>query len=339
MPMAIPPVLSRRLLLGSLATAAGSTLLHGGAMAAPVHKVAAVDLTGVTLRIGVFRGQEQTMLSGTDLLRTPYRIDFSEFNAGNLMTQAINADALDIGTWSEIPLVFAAASGARVRVVAVMEGPTSGQAVLVPKGSPARSIADLKGKRVGYIRATTAHYFLIKMLAQHGLGFADIEPVALGMSSGLTAMKSGALDAWATYGYAIPTLEADTGARVLQNAVGILSGNYLVGANAARLDNPADRGAVADFIGRVDKAFRILDADKPRWAKLIAPVISVSEPIALAYLQQEDKPWTLRPIRPSDIVSAQDVADTFSRAKLLPGRVDVAPYFTGVLDPLLATRS
>lgn len=157
MPMAIPPVLSRRLLLGSLATAAGSTLLHGGAMAAPVHKVAAVDLTGVTLRIGVFRGQEQTMLSGTDLLRTPYRIDFSEFNAGNLMTQAINADALDIGTWSEIPLVFAAASGARVRVVAVMEGPTSGQAVLVPKGSPARSIADLKGKRVGYIRATIAH--------------------------------------------------------------------------------------------------------------------------------------------------------------------------------------
>lgn len=60
------------------------------------------------------------MLSGTDLLRTPYRIGFSEFNAGNLMTQAINADALDMGTWSEIPLVFAVASGADVQVVAIM---------------------------------------------------------------------------------------------------------------------------------------------------------------------------------------------------------------------------
>jgi sulfonate transport system substrate-binding protein len=36
----------------------------------------------------------------------------------------------------------------------------------VPKGSTARSIADRKGKRVGYVRATAAQYFVVRMLEQ-----------------------------------------------------------------------------------------------------------------------------------------------------------------------------
>ena len=298
-------------------------------LAAP--RVRARDLSGVTLRIGTFRGQDQTVLPGTGLDTFPYKVAYSEFSAGNLITQAINADALDMGSWSEIPLVFAAAAHANVRVVATMEGPAANQAVIVPKGSPAKTIADLRGKRVGYIRATTAHYFLIKMLAQHGMTFADIQPVSLGMSAGLTAMQSGALDAWATYGYAIAVLQAATGARVLQNAIGILSGNYLIGANPKDLADPAFRAAVTDYLGRLDRAYGILYADRPRFAKLLAPVVQIPEPIALAYVQGQECRLSIRPSRPSDIKSAQDVAETFTQAGLLPGHVDVAPYFSSAL--------
>ncbi len=319
-PRTIP---TRRELLAG-ATAASMSLLS------PARAAAAT-----TLRVATFRGQDQTLLPGTGQDRFPYRVVFSEFNAGNLITQAINADAIDVGAWSEIPLVFAAAAHSDVRVVAVMEGPTTGQAVLVPKGSAARSIADLKGRRVGYIRATTAHYFLIRMLAQHGLGFSDIQPVALGMSAGLTAMKSGALDAWATYGYAIPEIIQQTGARVLQNAVGILSGNYLIGANPRRLGDPAFRVATADYIERLGRAYTILDADKVRWAKLVAPVVDVPEPYVLATLREQERPYRLRAIRATDIASAQDVSDVFARAGLLPPGVRVAPYFTDILSPLL----
>ena len=289
------------------------------------------DLSGVTLRIGTFRGFDQTILPGTGLDKFPYKVAYSEFSAGNLITQAINADALDTGTWSEIPLVFAAAAHSNIRVIATMEGPAANQAVVVPKGSPAKTIADLRGKRVGYIRATTAHYFLIKMLAQHGMTFADIQPVSLGMSAGLTAMQSGALDGWATYGYAIPVLQAATGARVLQNAIGILSGNYLFGANPKDLGDPAFRAATSDYIGRMNRAYAILFADKPRWAKLLAPAVQIPEPIALAYVQGQERRMNIRPSRPSDIKSAQDVAETFAQAGLLPGHVDVAPFFSDAL--------
>jgi sulfonate transport system substrate-binding protein len=292
----------------------------------------AADVSGVTLRIGTFRGQDQTVLPGTGLDNFPYKVAYSEFAAGNLITQAINADALDLGSWSEIPLVFAAAAHSNIRVIATMEGPAANQAVIVPKTSPAKTIADLRGKRVGYIRATTAHYFLIKMLAQHNMSFADIQPVALTMSAGLTAMQSGAMDAWATYGYAIPVLQAATGARVLQNAIGILSGNYLIGANPKSLTNPAFRAAASDYISRLNRAYGILYADRPRFAKLLAPAVQIFEPIALAYLQGQERGLSIRPSRPTDIKSAQDVAETFVHVGLLPGRVNVAPYFSDALN-------
>jgi len=296
-----------------------------------MKRAQARDLSGVTLRIGTFRGFDQTILPGTGEDRFPYKVSYSEFAAGNLITQAINADALDLGSWSEIPLVFAAAAHSNIRVIATMEGPAANQAVVVPKASPAKSIADLRGKRVGYIRATTAHYFLIKMLAQQGMSFADIQPVALSMSAGLTAMQSGALDAWATYGYAIPVLQAATGARVLQNAVGILSGNYLYGANPKDLADPAFRAAASDYIARLDRGYATLFADKKRWAKLLAPAVQIPESIALAYVQGQERGLLIRPSRASDIKSAQDVADTFINAGLLPPHVDVAPYFSDAL--------
>ncbi|MBB2178980.1 ABC transporter substrate-binding protein [Gluconacetobacter tumulicola] len=295
----------------------------------------APDLSGVTLRVASFRGQDSTLLPATGQADFPYRVQFSEFNSGNLIAQAINADAIDLGGWSEIPMVFAAASGAQVAVVATMDGPTTDQAVLAPLHSPYRSVADLRGRRVGYIKATTAHYFLIRMLEQHGMSFADIHPVALGMSEGLTAMKAGSLDAWATYGYAIQTLENDGTARILESARDILSGHYFIGANPRRLDDPAFRHAAADYIRRLGRAYATLAADKPGWARIVSPVIQVPEPIVLAYLQGHNRPYHLRAWTDADIAGAQSVADAFAHAGVLPAGIRVNAVFSPALASLL----
>jgi sulfonate transport system substrate-binding protein len=322
-------IMSRRHALG---LAAGFSL---SAAVAPLRRVAAADLAGVTLRVAAFRGMDQTLLATTGLTDFPYRVAFSEFNSGNLIAQAINADAIDLGGWSEIPMVFAASAGARVAVVGTMDGPTTDQALLVPTGSVARSVADLRGKRVAYIKATTAHYFLLRMLAQHGMSFADIHPIALGMSDGLTAMKAGSLDAWATYGYAIQTLEADRTARVLQSAADILSGHYFIGANPRRLDDAGFRYAAADYTRRLGKAYEILAADKPRWAHAVSPVIQVPEPVVLAYLRSQNRPYHPRAWRQADIAGAQSVADTFVKAGVLPAGTHIGTAFSAVLTPLL----
>ena len=71
---------------------------------------AADDLASVTLRVATYRGQDATLLPAAGQNQTPYKVEYAFFAGGNLQTQAINAGAVDLGTWSEIPLVFAAAS-------------------------------------------------------------------------------------------------------------------------------------------------------------------------------------------------------------------------------------
>ncbi|NVN44804.1 ABC transporter substrate-binding protein [Asaia siamensis] len=316
--------LSRRALLASIPAA---TLLP--------QRSFADDLSQVTLRVATFRGADQTLLRTTGLDDFPYKVVFSEFNSGNLIARAIDADAIDLGAWSEIPMVFAASSGARVAVAATLEGPTTNQAVLVPTRSPLKNFSDLRGKRVGYIRSTTTQYFLLKMLARHNMTLADITPVALGMSEGLTALKSGSLDAWATYGYAIEILEADNSARILESAEDILSGHYFIGINPQHLGDTGFKTASADYINRLGKAYSQLNADKPRWARAVAPDVHVPEPLVLSYLNHMNRAYHTRPWKPSDIATASEVAHTLGGAGALPPNPNLASVFTPALSSLL----
>lgn len=100
-----------------------------------------------------------------------------------------------------------------------------------------QSVAELRGKRVGFVRATTTHYYLFRMLEQAGLSWSDIQPVNLTPADGQAAFRAGSLDAWAIYGYSVP-LAKQAGARVLRTAADILSGNYPYFASPAPLADP-----------------------------------------------------------------------------------------------------
>jgi len=296
----------------------------------------AADLSNVTLRAGTFKGQDQLVLATAGLSNAPYKLEYHEFNSGQLEIEAINAGALDFGSWSEIPLAFAAAAHARVRVVAVLKGDVNDQVVLVQKNSGIQTIADLKGKRVGYVRATTSHYYLLRMLWQSGLQFSDIQAINLSPTDGAAAFRAGDIDAWAIYGYAIDFALSEGHARVLRTAAGVLSGNYLVGVAPEVLSDPNLRPAVADHLTRIAKGYAWVEAHKEIWCEALAPVIKVPLPFVQNQFSHESQPERLVPIDDAAIASAQQVADTFAKIGLLPAGVDVAPYFDRSFSASLA---
>jgi sulfonate transport system substrate-binding protein len=327
--MAVPGIERRRALGLGLAGLAGLALpARSGLAAAP-------DLSGVTLRVASFKGEDETFLPLAGLSDTPYKVEYHEFNSGQLEVEAMNAGAIDFGGWSEIPLAFAAASNARIRTIAVLKGDVNNQVVLVPKKSSIQTIAELKGKRVGYVRATTSHYFLLRMLWQAGLSFDDIRAINLSVTDGAVAFRSGDLDAWAIYGYAINFALGDGSGRVLRTAKGILSGNYLVGVAPPVLTNPNLRAAAADYLVRVGKGWKWVESNKQQWSQALAPVIHVPLPYVEAEFYHESQPYQLVPIDNAAIASAQQVADTFVKAGLISAKVDVGPYFDNSLSSVL----
>ncbi|WP_341529263.1 ABC transporter substrate-binding protein [Nostoc sp. UHCC 0302] len=293
-----------------------------------IAATSAVDLSDVTLRVAKYKGGWDLQLKLAGLDNFPYKTQFTEFTGGNLMVQAINANAIDLASCSEIPPIFAIASQDAVKIIAATKGPTIGQTVLVPKNSTAKTIADLKGKKVGYIKATTAHYFLIKMLKEVGLTLKDVNGIALSIPDGLSAFRKGELDAWATYGYSIPQAKKD-GARELKSAKDILSGNFLIVAAPKAIADTAKQAAIADFLCRIKKSQAWQASNLETWAKNYATAIGIDESIVLeqAKLEQQQRPSQVLPTSDDAIASEQEVADTFAEAGVIPSKVEVKPLW------------
>jgi sulfonate transport system substrate-binding protein len=319
----------------------GGALLAASGIGRPgsVRAASASDLAAVQLRVAQYKAGDQTLLTAAGLDATPYKIAWSEFPSGTRMVEAINAGAIDLAYGSEIPTIFAALSEPRLRIVAVIRGDVNEQVILVPAGSAIQTIADLRGKRVGYVKATTTHYYLLRMLAEAGLGFDDISPINLSPADGYAAFASGALDAWAIYGYSVPLTIARTQARVLKTALGYLSGNYLYAAGLDALADPRKQAAIGDLLSRLQRAFIWQTAEPAAYAAAVAPLVGVPTEMIVSAQHGASQPRRLTPIDNDAIRRQQEVADQFAEAGLLPRRVDVTPLWDGRFNASLAKGS
>jgi sulfonate transport system substrate-binding protein len=324
----------RTWLQGAAATAIGAGLPFSAHAASPASP--ATDLSGLTLRVAVYKGVWRPLLQAAGEANTPYKIDWRELNNGVLHIEAINGDALDIGSGSEIPATFAARQKANVRFIAASHEDLNNQVTLARKDAPIHKIADLKGKRVGYVRATTAHYFLSKQLAEAGLGFDDIQAVNLTPADGLSAFARGDLDAWAIYGYNGQIARPLYGARTIKTGKGYLSGNFPVYANPRAIDDPRRHAAITDYLLRVQRAYAWANRNYLAYAKAQSAETRVPVGDLVELFNGRSDDYALGPVTETIVRSHQDVADTFQRLGVLDGPANVAPFWDRSFDRALA---
>ncbi|MEP6872821.1 MAG: ABC transporter substrate-binding protein [Burkholderiales bacterium] len=326
MPTSLSSTGRRRVLL---ATASAALL------GSPVVSRAATDLSKVTLRIGTYKGNWRALLVAAQLTDTPYTIDWRELNNGVLHIEAINGDALDLGSGSEIPAVFAARQKAGVRFIAVIREDLNNQVTLARKDTAIHRIADLKGKRVGYVRATTAHYFLQKQLAEVGLSFQDINAINLTPADGLSAFDRGDLDAWAIYGYNGQLARTRYGARVIKTGKGYLSGNFPVYANPRSIVDALRQAAITDYLLRLRKAYAWANPNYLAYARAQSAETRVPVGDLVELFNNRSDDYALRAVDAHVIKGHQDVADTFTKIGVLDGPADVAPLWDRSFDTAL----
>lgn len=294
---------------------------------------------GVTLRVGATGWQrEEALLKFAHLDRTPYQVRWSLFQGGDKQLEAVRAGALDVASSSEIPPVFAAADGKpNFKVVAVQRGNTLNQEVVAPKGSEITSIAQLKGKKVGYVKNTTAHYFLYELLKRAGLGWEDINAAPLEPDKALAALNGGSIDAFAGYGNAIIAAHQQ-GARTIGDGADILSGNFLWSASDDTLGSAAEREALADLLARIDKAYAyVRDGHEKEFAKVVAaathqPVEDALEELAEGEAQRRTE---VQVVTAKATASEQEVADAFEELGALKQPLKVSTFWTDRLDSSL----
>jgi ABC-type nitrate/sulfonate/bicarbonate transport system substrate-binding protein len=122
-------------------------------------------------------------------------VEVTSFRGDAQLQQALAAGSLDVGLGSGPGLGFRA-KGAPAIGVAAMYGPPANLALVLPFGSPIRTIADLKGKRIGVTTVGSLTDWLVRELSrQQGWGSDGIQILALGqMQARLAAIQRGELD-------------------------------------------------------------------------------------------------------------------------------------------------
>lgn len=248
-----------------------------------------------------------------------YKVTWAEFPFGPPLLEAINAGAIDFGHTGEAPPVFAQAAGSSIVYVAHEPPAPAGEAILVPKDSPIKSVAELKGKKVAYAKGSNSHYFAVKALEKAGIKYGEYEPVHLAPADARAAFETGKVDAWAIWDPFYASAEAAGNARVLTDGKGIVSNHQFflaskgyVEPNAKAIDVVlAELKAVDDWVKSNPKAA----------AEQLSPPIGIPAPVLEAALVRQS--YDIKPLDDAVIAEQQSIADQFHALGLLPKAIKV----------------
>jgi sulfonate transport system substrate-binding protein len=301
----------------------------------PAANAQAPDLSDTVLHVARYKGgfadlRQVTRAAG--IVSSPYKVEYHEFATASQIIEAINAGAIDFGLSSELGPIFGAVGQTDARVVAVLHGNANDQALLLPPGSSIQTLADLKGKRVGFQRASSAHYGLLRMLKSVGLTIDDIKPANLGLSEARAAFEKGSIDAWVAYGFSVPVTITATGARVLTYGAGYTSGNYVMLSGKATLSDPRRRAALGYYITDLARAYEWESSHPHEWVELWSQEIGIPVAPLAAIVANASQPDRLGLVDEPSIAAQQDVADLLAAAGLTPHRVDVRPLWDSAFD-------
>lgn len=277
------------------------------------------------LRIGYQKYGTLTVLKAKGDLEkrlTPLGIavKWTEFPAGPQLLEGLNVGSIDFGTVGEAPPIFAQAAGADLVYVANQPPAPSAEAIVVPKGSPVKSLADLKGKKIALNKGSNVHFLLVKALEKAGLQYTDIQPVFLPPADARAAFERGSVDAWAIWDPFLAAAEKQIGARVLVDGKGLVANHqfYLASRTYAQ-KNPRVIQAIVDELGRLD-AWAAKDAQAV--TQLLAPQLGLGTDVTGLAVRRFA--YGIQPISQTVAGEQQKIADVFFNLKLIPKSIRIA---------------
>ncbi len=249
-----------------------------------------------------------------------YTVVWTEFPSGPPLLEAINVGAIDFGNTGEAPPIFAQAAGAPIQYVAYEPPAPQGEAILVPKDSPLKTVADLKGKKVALNKGSNVHYLLVKALEKAGIKYSEITPVFLAPADARAAFEKGAVDAWVIWDPFQAAAEVATQARTLADGAGIVS-NYQFYFSSQKFIN-ADPKIVDLVLAQLSEVDDWAKGDIKAVAEQLSP--SVGLPVPVLELALKRQSYGIKPINDAVIAEQQKVADTFFALGLLPKAIRIS---------------
>ncbi|WP_175942103.1 sulfonate ABC transporter substrate-binding protein [Caballeronia sp. BCC1704] len=310
-----PPSSTRRRALVTLAALGASAL---------ASNIARADDAGKTLRIGYQKYGNFVVLRARGTLEKRLApqgvtVQWLEFPAGPQLLEGLNAGAVDIGTVGETPPIFAQAAGVDFVYVGSEPPAPRAEAIVVPKDSNIRSVAQLRGKKIALNKGSNVHYLFVEALKKAGLSYADVQPVYLAPADARAAFVQGSVDAWVIWDPYLAAIERQANARQLADGTGLVRNvQFYVATRKFAAGQPQIVRAVLEELDHVDRWAR---DNVPAVAAQLSPLVGLDTATIEHALQRTA--YGIEAISPATLAYQQQIADTFTNLRLIPKKLDV----------------
>ncbi|HSD37250.1 MAG TPA: sulfonate ABC transporter substrate-binding protein [Rhodocyclaceae bacterium] len=251
-------------------------------------------------------------------------VKWVEFPAGPQLLEGLNVGSIDFGYVGEAPPIVAQAAGANFHYVGYELPAPKAEAILVPKDSPIKTLADLKGKRIALNKGSNVHFLLAKALEKAGIKYSEITPAFLAPADARAAFEKGAVDAWVIWDPFTAAAEKQLGARVLVNAEGLANNHQFFLAEKEFTAKRPD--IVALLLEESNKQAVWVEKNIKAAAAQLSPIQGL--PVEVLELSLSRYPAGTHAITDSVLDSQQKIADVFAELKIIPQPIktrDAAP--------------
>ncbi|MBX5105113.1 sulfonate ABC transporter substrate-binding protein [Rhizobium lentis] len=301
------------------------TAVVAGAIATPLTHIRMAGAAEKVVRIGYQKYGTLVLLKGKSTLEKKlesigYSVEWTEFPGGPQLLEALNAGAVDFGSTGETPPIFAQAANAPLVYIAHEPPAPRGEAILVPKDSPIKSVAELKGKKVALNKGSNVHYLLVKALEEAGLNYEDVELSFLAPADGRAAFEKGAVDAWVIWDPFQAAAEVAIEARELRNGEGIVPNHQFYLGTKTLVDGHGE--AIDVLIEAISEIDEWTKSDTAAAAAELSPSVGIPKPVLVKALERQS--YGVKSLDDTVVAKQQSIADTFFKLKLIPKEVTIA---------------
>lgn len=202
-------------------------------------------------------------------------IEWSLFDSGGSVNEAIVGGSLDIGLVGSSPASRGLSSGIEYQVPWIHDVIGKAEALVVRDGIG--SIADLKGKTIATPFASTAHYSLLAALADAGVAETDVKIIDSEPDAIYAGWQQGDIDGAYVWNPNLAKLVADGGKVLITSEdlsrKGKTTYDLAVVTNAFASKYPA---AVQTWVAAQDQAVQLIQSDPTAAAELIAAELNIT---------------------------------------------------------------
>nr|WP_202741305.1 sulfonate ABC transporter substrate-binding protein [Acinetobacter sp. 'aerobic (ED)'] len=249
------------------------------------------------------------------------KVTWNEFPAGPQILEALAVGSIDVGVTGDAPPVYAQAAGKPLYYIAYETAKPLASAILIPKGSSLKQLADLKGKRIALQKGSSAHFLLVQAVRKAGLKWSDIQPIWLTPADARAAFQKGAVDAWAIWDPYYASTELEDQAKVLATGKN-LSPNYTFYLAAPNFVQQHPQ-AVTGLLKQINQADRWVQQHQNETADLIGKSTGLKPAVSSLFVQRRPRPSAAAPLNAKVIAEQQQLADIFSQQGIIPNSIRI----------------